>query len=119
MRKDQTRARFLLEEMVRHSEVIASCVAHGRDAFESDSAVRYAVEHAVELLSEASKKVGAEVQRLNPKIPWKDLQAIRREIAHPYDPGALSFDPNRLWRFASGDMPRLVRRLRRPVLPKE
>jgi uncharacterized protein with HEPN domain len=112
-----TRDRFLVDQIFDHAEVIAVNVLRGRDAFETDPTVRYAVEHATELVGEAAEKLSRPFKSENPLIPWDRLRELRRIVAHPYDPGALPAHVDQTWRFAREEVPRLVRRLRAARFP--
>lgn len=103
--------------MLRHGEVIAVNVAKGRTAFDSDVSTRYALDHAVELLSEAAEKLSSGFERANPAIPWKGLRPLRRDVAHPYDKGRAPVSPDRVWKFVRDEVPRLVRQLRSATFP--
>ncbi len=117
MREGTRRDRFLVAEMLRHAEVIEENVRKGRTIFDRDPSTRYAVEHAVELFSEAAEKVSARFERANPGIPWKGLRPLRRDVAHPYDGGRPPVNPERVWRFVRDDVPRIVRKLRSATYP--
>ncbi len=112
MSEGGARDRFLVDPMLTYGEVIAANVRKGRDEFEQDASVRYAVEHATELLAAAAEKLGRPFQAANSAIPWDRLRELRRGIAHPYDPGADPMHVEQSWRFARDEAPRIVRRLR-------
>lgn len=118
MKEGERRDRFLVAEMLRHAEVIAINVAKGRTAFERDASTRYALDHAVELFSEAAEKLSSRFELANPEIPWKGLRPLRRDVAHPYDKGRPPVSPDRVWRFVRDEVPRIVRRLRSATYPK-
>jgi uncharacterized protein with HEPN domain len=111
------RDRFLVDEMLRHAEVIAEVVRKGRESFENDLVTRYALEHAVELFSEAAEKLSDPFERANPGVPWKALRPVRREVAHPCDAGRPPVDPRRVWRFVQDDLPSIIRKLRQARFP--
>jgi uncharacterized protein with HEPN domain len=115
----ERRDRFLLDQMLTHLDVVALNVRKGRDAFETDRTLQYAVEHAIELFAEAAEKLGRGFKAVNPEIPWTQLRELRRVVAHPYDTGA---DPTRVaqtWQFARDDAPSMARRLRRATFSDE
>jgi uncharacterized protein with HEPN domain len=112
------RDRYLVDQMLTHAEVIAVNVRRGRDDFETNPTSRYAVEHASELFAEAAEKVGRPFKSANPDVPWDRLRELRRMVAHPYDVGADPMRVDQTWRFARNDVPRIVRKLRRPRFPK-
>lgn len=112
MKESEQRDRFLVDEMLRHAEVLASVVRRGKDSLTTEPTDRYAAEHAVELFAEAAKKLSKPFRTANPKIPWDALRRFRRDVAHPYDKGESAVQVDQLWEFASVDAPRLSRYLR-------
>ncbi len=111
MKDSAARDRFLIDEMLTHAELIAVIVKRGRDSFETDPTVRYAVEHATELIAEAAEKTSRGFKTANPLVPWDRLREQRRVSAHPYDVGAAPQNVEKLWKFARDDVPAIVRRL--------
>ncbi|MGP8073177.1 MAG: DUF86 domain-containing protein [Thermoplasmata archaeon] len=112
MREAEQRDRFLVDEMLRHLEVVALGVRGGRDRLETSPEARYALEHATEMLAEAAEKTSRPFKSANVEIPWKGLRKFRHDVAHPYDMGAAPITLDQLWRFARNDAPRIARRLR-------
>jgi uncharacterized protein with HEPN domain len=102
-----------VEEMNRHLSVIAELAKAGREALETSTPQRYALEHACELLAEAAKHTTREFRTTNPELSWDSLRLLRTAVAHPYDQGASRVRLERLWRFAIEDGPRLTRQLGR------
>lgn len=113
MNPESSRDRFLVEEMRRHLELVRVVAKAGRTRLESDVTSRYALEHAIELISEAAKHTSSAFQSANPEVPWGALRVARRVVAHPYDMGSEGVKVGRLWRFASEDAPKLSRQLRK------
>ena len=112
MKEAEQRDRFLVDEMLRHLEVVAFEVRGGRDRVETALEARYALEHATEMLAEAAEKTSRPFKTANPDVPWKGLRLFRHDVAHPYDTGAAPITLDQLWRFARNDAPRIARRLR-------
>jgi uncharacterized protein with HEPN domain len=108
----EQRDRFLVDEMLRHLEVVALEVRGGRDRLETSAEARYALEHATEMLAEAAEKTSRPFKTTNSRIPWKGLRKFRHDVAHPYDTGAAPITIEQLWRFARNDAPRINRQLR-------
>lgn len=118
MKDSARRDRFLVQEMLRHAEVIAAGAGKGRSVFDKDASTRYAMEHAIELFAEAAEKLSSAFERANPSVPWRGLRPLRRDVAHPYDSGRPPIAPGRVWRFAAEEIPRIVIKLRRAVYPE-
>ncbi len=119
MNEGEQRDRFLVDEMLRHLGVVELTVRGGKVRVEDDVTTRYALEHATELFLEAAKKVSGRFQKTNPGVPWESFVGVRNSIAHPYDIGAAPIALGELWKFASGNAPRIARYLRRAKFPKD
>ena len=107
----------MVDEMLTHAELVAANVKRGRDTFEVDSTVRYAVEHAVELFAEAAERTSRALKSANPLIPWERLRELRHDVVHPCEVGAAPQSVERLWRFARDDLPAIVRHLKKSKFP--
>jgi len=118
MKESEQRDRFLVDEMLRHLDVVGLELRRGRDRIETDPEVRYALEHATELLAEAAEKTSRPFKSANSEIAWKALQKFRHDVAHPYDAGAMSVTAQQLWRFARDDAPAIARHLRKAKFPR-
>ena len=114
-----TRYRKIVDDMRRYSAVIASTVRRGKDDFDTDIRNRATIEHYLELLGEATHKLGKSFQNENPGIPWKRLGGFRFDSAHPYDEEAAPVNYGLLWRFASDELPKIDSRLRGLRYPKD
>jgi uncharacterized protein with HEPN domain len=122
MKAKRDREFWLVTEIGRHANAIAIQVSKGRVAFfdTADDAVRGDIEHHVELMAEAANKLSRGFREANPQIPWERLAGLRIDAAHPYDEGkAGPLNPERLWEFAREAVPRIARKLRRPIFPKQ
>ncbi len=119
MREAERRDRFLADEMLQHLDVVALSVKAGRARLATDPEPRYALEHAIEMLSEAGEKTSRAFKTANPGIPWRALRQFRHDVVHPYDVGASRIEIDQLWRFAVRDAPRLARRLRTARFPAD
>ncbi len=118
MKESEQRDRFLVDEMLRHGEVLATIVRDGKDSLLSNAPSRYAAEHATELLAEAAEKTNQAFKNANPAIPWERLRLLRHDVAHPYHLGAERVNVAQLWLFATKDAPRIARRLRDAEFPE-
>jgi uncharacterized protein with HEPN domain len=59
---------------------------HGRsfEGFKQDWTVRLAVQRAIEIISEASKAIPAEMKATQPEIPWDKIRASGNILRHEY-----------------------------------
>ena len=71
------------------------------DAFEADWQKRWLVERGVEILSEASRHLGAELKARHPEIPWPKVAGIGNVLRHEYERIAADV----IWKLAQIDLP--------------
>ncbi len=119
MKDNERQDRFLVQEMLRHAEVLAAVAREGKATLDSSATNRYAVEHATELFAEAAGKVSQVFKKTNPSVPWDRLRPLRHDVAHPYDLGAAPVNVDQLWRFMTRDAPRIPRHLRNAKFPTD
>ena len=73
------------------------------DAFEAHWEKRWLVERGVEVISEASRHLRAEVKARHSQIYWAKVAGIGKVLRHAYDYVA----PDVLWKLARDDPPAL------------
>jgi uncharacterized protein with HEPN domain len=71
--------------------------------FEQDWEKCWLVERGVEIISEASRHVAADVKARHPQIPWEKVAGIGNILRHAYDHVAADI----LWKLAQLDLPAL------------
>jgi uncharacterized protein with HEPN domain len=54
------------------------------EAFETDRRKRWLVERGIEIISEASRRLPAEMKSRHPHIPWPKVAAIGNVLRHEY-----------------------------------
>ncbi len=52
--------------------------------FEADWILRRAIERAIEIISEASRRIPVAMKNLRPEIPWRDVETIGNILRHEY-----------------------------------
>jgi uncharacterized protein with HEPN domain len=72
-------------------------------AFGQDWQLRWIVQRAIEIISEASRAIPEELKRARPEIPWPQVRGIGNVLRHEYQ--GLS-DPI-IWRVVTDELPRL------------
>jgi uncharacterized protein with HEPN domain len=108
-------SRRLVDDMGQYAQTIAHWVDKGHDAFrDPETGSQATIERQFEKFEEAANALGASFRNANPGIPWEPIFEIRNELSHPYQS---SYDPERLWTFARDQLPKIARKLRRPVYP--
>jgi uncharacterized protein with HEPN domain len=68
----------------------------------------------LEIIGEASRKVGADFRAAHPTIPWREMNDLRNVLIHQYE-GA---DPDLVWAIVERDVPPLLAAVR-DLLPLE
>jgi len=87
---------------------LARPVGRGRAAFDTDTAVRFAIERFLEIIGEASNAMSTDSRDRYPGVNWTDITRLRIVLAHHYH----RVDPDQVWSIASDDVPRLGSTLR-------
>ena len=76
----------VLEDMIAEIDAILWATASIEfETFRDDWTVRRAVERGVEIISEASRRLPAELTARRPDIPWNKVKAIGNIFRHEYD----------------------------------
>jgi uncharacterized protein with HEPN domain len=57
----------------------------GFETFRDDARTLYAVTRCLEIISEASRRIPAEIKARNPSIAWKDMAAAGNIYRHDYE----------------------------------
>jgi uncharacterized protein with HEPN domain len=80
-------------------------ITHGKTLadFELSWELRWLVQRAIEIISEASRAIPAELQNTRPEIPWSRVRGIGNVLRHEYQ--GLS-DPL-IWRVVTDELPPL------------
>ncbi|MEA2930506.1 MAG: hypothetical protein QOG38_2934 [Hyphomicrobiales bacterium] len=71
--------------------------------FEGDWLLRRGVERAIEIISEATRRIPPELRALRPEIPWPDIAAIGNILRHKYH----SISTPIIWEVVQKDLPPL------------
>ena len=75
------------------------------DAFEADWRKRWLVERGIEIVSEASRRLPADLKARHPEIPWRKVAGVGNVLRHEYERTA----PDVLWTVTQQDLPTLDR----------
>jgi uncharacterized protein with HEPN domain len=98
-----------LTDIIEAIERIRSTIADVTlDAFEADWQKRWLVERGVEIVSEASRHLGAEMRARHPEIPWPKVAGIGNVLRHDYERIA----PDVMWKLIQIDLPTLEKACR-------
>jgi uncharacterized protein with HEPN domain len=73
------------------------------EEYQSDWLLRHGVQRGIEIISEASRAIPAQVQAIRPDVPWQKLRAIRNVLRHEYH----GLSDQILWGVVIDELPRL------------
>ena len=68
--------------------------------FKGDRFLQLGIERCLEIISEASRHIPADVQAQHPNIPWRQVADIGNRIRHAYH----AIDPEIVWEIATADL---------------
>jgi len=78
--------RFRLEHILENVVAIRAAITGKSEAdYRQDWMLRSAVERGIEIISEASRRVPAEVAALAPEIDWRKIAGIGSVLRHEYN----------------------------------
>jgi len=80
-------------------------------AFLADEQVTFAVLHALLIISEAARRLGADAETLAPSQPWRAIRGLGNVLRHEYG----GVDPNAIWRIVADDLPALKQAVERAL----
>jgi uncharacterized protein with HEPN domain len=75
--------------------------------YERSWLLRSAVERGIEVISEASRHLGADLKARHKDVRWKDIAGIGNILRHDYQ----RIDPAIIWKAVKDDLPPLKRAL--------
>lgn len=108
LREDRIRLTHMLDSAKR-----ALRISSGLDAasLAADEVRMLAVVKSIEVIGEASTKIGEATQRRLPAVDWQGVRHMRNRLIHGYD----TIDPDRVWDALSIDVPPLVGEIERAL----
>lgn len=102
------RAAISLHDILHAIDAVAGMIAHvdlGR--YRSDLKLKWAVERAVEIVSEASRHIPESERARFPDMPWAEIASVGNKLRHEYR----RVDDAIMWKIAVQSLPQL-----RPVI---
>ena len=113
MQRDDT---VYVHQMIDHARKALLRVAHkDRAAFDADEDLRIVLQHLVQIVGEAARRVSPEFQRRHSDIPWSDVIGMRHKIVHDY----MDINERLLWEVVTTELAPLVERLSHLVPPDD
>lgn len=74
-----------IDDILDAIEGIESAVAGKTfEDFEAEWLLRRGVERAIEIISEASRRIPPDLKNRRPEIPWRDVETIGNILRHEY-----------------------------------
>ena len=109
--------RLRLLHMLEHArEAVKLTDGKTRADLAGDRLLDLALVRLVEIVGEAASRVSEETQARHPRIPWREVTAMRHRLAHGYD----AVDLDILWDTIREDLPPLIAQLQAAVnVPRE
>lgn len=94
----------------------ALSLAHGktRQDYDSDTALRLALTHLIQVMGEAVRRISPSFRDKYPQIPWDAIAGMRNKIVHDY----MDVDEDIVWDSVVHELPLLVAELKR-IAPAE
>lgn len=91
---------------IRDNILLAQEFVAGLDyaAFAKSRRDVYAVTRAIEIISEASKRLPEDLRKRHPHMPWRDIRDVGNFYRHQYDNVAEAY----VWRTAQEHLPPLL-----------
>ncbi len=97
-----TNALFDIRENARLAQEFAAGLT--QDAFASDRRTLYAVTRCLEIVSEAARRLPAELRDRHPGLPWRAIMDVGNVYRHAYDNVAAAA----VWRTVHHSLPSLL-----------
>ena len=101
-----SRTRLALEHMLDAiTDLRALLAGKGRAEFVADRLCQRGVERCLEVVSEASRRLPAQLKAAHPDIEWRKIAGIGNVLRHDYD----EIDAGVVWRTATVEIEPLAR----------
>ena len=91
---------------------IADYTQNQRRTFTSSIQVQDAAIRNLQILTESSQRLSAEIKLTEPSVPWRELAGFRNVIVHGY----LGIDLDAIWLVVERDLPPLAEAVQRMAL---
>lgn len=94
----------------------ALSLVHGktRQDYDSDSILRLALTHLIQVIGEAARRVSPQFRERYPEIPWDAIAGMRSKIVHDY----MNVDEDIVWDSVTQELQPLIDELRKIVPPE-
>jgi len=86
--------RSIINDMIDHIDYLSEKLSHRTlEHFRADRDVRQIVERSLEVISEASRRLPAELKDAHSEIPWRQVADFGNVLRHGY----FDVDPDVVW----------------------
>ncbi|MGE0421159.1 MAG: DUF86 domain-containing protein [Reyranellaceae bacterium] len=94
---------YLLDILEAIDGATAAVQGQTLESFRGSWTIRHAVQRAIEIISEASRRIPDEMLAAHPEIPWPQIRGIGNILRHEYR----HVDDTIVWRVVMQDFPPL------------
>ena len=85
-----------------------------RQDYDSDTALRLALTHLIQVIGEAARRVSSQFRERHPQIPWDAIAGMRSKIVHDY----MNVDEDIVWDSVTQELQPLIEELKKVVPPE-
>ncbi len=85
-----------------------------RQDYDSDSIIRLALTHLIQVIGEAARRVSPQFRDRHPQIPWEAIAGMRSKIVHDY----MNVDEDMVWDSVMQELQPLIEELKKIVPPE-
>ena len=85
-----------------------------RQDYDSDSVLRLALTHLIQVIGEAARRVSSQFREKHQQIPWEAISGMRSKIVHDY----MNVDEDIVWDSVTQELQPLIDELRKIVPPE-
>jgi uncharacterized protein with HEPN domain len=93
--------RIYLAQILERIARIEDFTAMGKTSFLNNPLIQDAVIRNLEVIGEASRRVGSAYQVAHPEIPWREMSGLRNILVHDYE----SVNLEKIWQVVEKELP--------------
>ena len=97
-------ASYLWDMLMAARAIVASLRGVSLERYATDEDPRLTVEHRLEIIDEAARRLSESFRSAHPEVPWQRIIAQRTFLVHQYS----EVDHERIWRLGTGEVVTLV-----------
>lgn len=95
-------------------EALSLVYGKTRQDYDSDSILRLALTHLIQVIGEAARRVSPQFREQHKQIPWDAIAGMRSKIVHDY----MNVDEDIVWDSVTQELQPLIDELRKIVPPE-